>query len=220
MTVEDFCRRHLTYKEEEEWAVSTGCATMDELWARPDFWPEWRVWVATRTGVLDARTLRLFGVWCVRQVWHLLDDSSRTAVEVAERFEVGAAKRDELDAARNAADAARTSARVAALTAWAAAWPIAGATDAARASARAALAAVDAAWAAALATAHVTDATWTAALAASWATVGAAVAASWATAGSTEAARASARIAAWTAAWTAQADYLITNTTPDFVSGK
>ena len=58
------------------------------------------------------RLARLFACWCVRQVWHLLtDERSRTAVEVSERYAVGAATQDELNAAAAyaAADAARAA---------------------------------------------------------------------------------------------------------------
>ena len=90
--------------------------------------------------MLDAsRVLRLWGCWCIRNtklqdgrtVWDLLTDIRiRNAVEVAERFAVGQATEQELDAARAAArDAARAAARAAA---WDAAW------DAARAAAWAA----------------------------------------------------------------------------------
>lgn len=75
--------------------------------------------------------LRLWGCWCVRRVWHLLtDERSRNAVEVAERFAIGKATKEDMDAAWDAAwAAARAAARDAA---WAAA------RDAARAAARAA----------------------------------------------------------------------------------
>ena len=71
------------------------------------------------------REIRLFAVWCARQVEHLMtDERSKNALNVAERYANGGATDEELDAARAAA--------------WAAAW------DAARAAARAA--AGDAAW--------------------------------------------------------------------------
>ena len=77
------------------------------------------------------REIRLYAVWCARQVQHLMTDPrSIAALDVAERFANGAANAEELAAARAAA--------------WAAAWDAAGA--AAWAAARDA--AGDAAWAA------------------------------------------------------------------------
>ena len=93
------------------------------------------------------REIRLFAVWCARQVQHLLKDQrSLDALYVAERYANGEATEDELAAAldavevagawsaANAAMAARAAARDAALAvaAWAAAW---SAADAARAAA-------------------------------------------------------------------------------------
>lgn len=117
ITIAEFCDRHSACLEGREWALAN-CTDMYDVWqtARPD----WLIWVATRPGVLDPRTLRLFTCWCVRQVWHLLtDERSRNAVEVAERYARGEASRDELAAASDAA--------------WAAAW--AATSDAARAAA-------------------------------------------------------------------------------------
>ena len=84
-----------------------------------------RIWAATYNGVLDDKTLRLFACKCVREVWHLLtDERSRKAVEVAERYAVGDATDEELDAARDAAwDASSSAARDAAIAAaWDEAW--------------------------------------------------------------------------------------------------
>ena len=85
------------------------------------------IWAATRKGMLDDRTLRLFACKCVREVWHLLtDERSRKAVEVAELYAVGEATDEELAAARDAAmaatwAAARDATRDAAMAAtWAA----------------------------------------------------------------------------------------------------
>jgi len=91
------------------------------------------------------RDLRLFSVWCARQVQNLMEDQrSIYALDVAERFANGNATEIELAAARDAARAA----------AWDAAWDAARAAawDAARDAARAA------AW----------DAAWDAARAAAW----------------------------------------------------
>ena len=80
---------------------------------------------------------RLFAVWCARQVQHLLTDPrSLVALDVAERFALGAATLAELDAAWAAArSAAWAAARDAA---WDAAWAAAesAARDAARSAAQ------------------------------------------------------------------------------------
>ena len=58
------------------------------------------------------REMRLFAVWCARQVQHLMPDQQGIdALDVAERFANGEASIDELDAARTAAaaNAARTA---------------------------------------------------------------------------------------------------------------
>lgn len=73
------------------------------------------------------REIRLFAVWCARQVEHLMtDERSKNALNVAERHANGEATDEELAAARAAASDAASDA------AWDAAW------DAARAAARAA----------------------------------------------------------------------------------
>lgn len=85
--------------------------------------------LATHRQVLASKDvsseLRLWGCWCVRQVWHLLtDERSRKAVETAEAYAVGKATSQELKAAGAVAwDAART---VSGTVTWAAAGAAAG----------------------------------------------------------------------------------------------
>ena len=85
------------------------------------------------------KELRLYAVWCARQVQHLMTDKrSLDALDVAERFAIGDATQKELDVAWSAArDADRDADRDAASAAWDAA--------AARSAARAALIDADAA---------------------------------------------------------------------------
>lgn len=62
------------------------------------------------------KEIRLFVVWCARQVQHLLTDQrSLDALDVAERYANGKATQDELNAAWDAAEAAVYTARD---TAW------------------------------------------------------------------------------------------------------
>jgi hypothetical protein len=131
-----------------------------------------KLWVVCREGLIDVKTLRLFAVWCARQVEHLMtDERSKAASVVAEKFAHGEATKLELaaawaaawDAARAAGDAARDAARAAGDAAWDAARAAAGAAgdaawDAARAAAGAARAAAGAA-----ARAAAWDAAWAAA---------------------------------------------------------
>ena len=97
--------------------------------------PEDALWCLRAVEGKD-REIRLFAVWCARQVQHLLKDQrSIDALDVAERYAKGQATEDELNAAWNAALAAAWDARSAASAMWAA-W----------AAAYAARAAADAAW--------------------------------------------------------------------------
>jgi len=81
-----------------------------------------RLWVVLREGVLPDKTLRLFGCWCADTSLAMTpnpDPRSIAAVEVARRFALGEATRDELDAARYAAWVAARDA------AWDASWGVA-----------------------------------------------------------------------------------------------
>ena len=104
-----------------------------------------RLWVLLREDFIDAKTLRLFAVWCAREALNLIDNPDQRSIEacnVAERYANGEATKKDLAAAWDAAWAAERA------TAWAAAsdaacsaaWDAASAAawDAARAAERAA----------------------------------------------------------------------------------
>jgi hypothetical protein len=86
------------------------------------------------------REIRLFGVWCARQVQYLMKDPrSIASLDVAERFANGEAREKELDAACAAAEAAAWAAsRAAGAAAWAAALAARAAAEDAAGAARAA----------------------------------------------------------------------------------
>jgi len=117
-SIKEFCDEHRACEDGHKWAIAE-CQTMSDVWDRAK--PEWLIWVATRPGVLTDRELRLFAVFCARQVEHLLTDQrSLSAIATAERYANGEATSDELAAACAAAcaaawdaasDAARSAAR-------------------------------------------------------------------------------------------------------------
>ena len=115
-TIEQFCSDHRACPKGQEWALAH-CKDMLEVWRTAK--PTWLIWIATRPGVLTERELRLFAVWCARQVQHLLTDPrSIKAIDVAERYANGEATEEELEEAQDAAwHAAREAKRSAA---WAA----------------------------------------------------------------------------------------------------
>jgi hypothetical protein len=76
------------------------------------------------------KEIRLYTVWCARQVQHLMTDQrSLNALDVAEAFANGQATKEELDAAKAAAKDAARAARDAAWAAGDAAWAAAGAAQ-------------------------------------------------------------------------------------------
>ena len=131
MTIEQFCTKHRACEEGKEWALAS-CASMKEVWEKAKL--EWLFWVATQPSVLTDKELRLFAVFCARQVQHLMTDPrSIEAINVAEKYTRGEASENELAAARVAASAAAKAANAAAwaartvaksvdTTAYAAAW--------------------------------------------------------------------------------------------------
>ena len=91
---------------------------MQEAW---DKCPKanWLIWIATRPNVLDDRTLRLFAVWCCRQVQYLMiDKRSIAVVDAAEQFANDLISRKQLTEKRKeASNAAAVAAAVAAAAA-------------------------------------------------------------------------------------------------------
>ena len=71
MNIQEFCDHHLACADGRDWALAN-CADMQDAWCKLK--PGWLIWVATRQGVLTDKELRLFAVFCVRQVEHLLTD--------------------------------------------------------------------------------------------------------------------------------------------------
>ena len=62
-----------------------------------------RFWVILRSDFLSEKLMRLFAVWCARQVEHLMEDQiSKDALNVAERFANGQATLEELGASWDA----------------------------------------------------------------------------------------------------------------------
>ena len=132
LTWSDFKKFEPCYDPQEKYGDFSG--TILDILKDERIPPEDRLWAATREGILDDKTLRLFACACVREIWHLLtDERSRKAVEVAEAYAEGKATDEELAAAWDAAMAAARAAAWAAAraAAWyaamAAAWTAAGA---------------------------------------------------------------------------------------------
>ena len=76
------------------------------------------------------KEIRLYVVWCARQVQHLMPDKrSRDAIDVAERFANGEATQEELNSARDAAYVAWGASSSAAYAAGAAVWCVALPSD-------------------------------------------------------------------------------------------
>lgn len=108
ISIKEFCELHNACAAGRAWALAN-CQTMMDVWATAR--SDWLVWVATRPGVLDDRTLRLFAVHCARSVeYRLTDHRSLEAISIAERFAHGDATSEELSAAWDAGWAAAVSA--------------------------------------------------------------------------------------------------------------
>ena len=125
LTPAQLCAATDACKEGRDWAITQ--PTMADVW---DNCPrcDWLGWLAQRVDAADARTLRLFAVWCARftplgdgRVTGdlLTDPRSLAALETAERYANGQATKEELAAAATA-DAAYAAASDAAYAAAAA----------------------------------------------------------------------------------------------------
>jgi len=85
-----------------EWV---GDRTLEQAW-NDCHRGDWMLWLAHKKGV-DSRKLTLAKARCARLIFHLMkDERSRNAVEVAEKYGLGEAAREELDAAAATATAA------------------------------------------------------------------------------------------------------------------
>ena len=142
--IENYLQKHNACREGAAYARTQ--KSLAEVW---DNCPklEWLFWMLAKQPNKPEKELRLFAVWCARQVQHLMKDKrSLDALDVAERFALGKASVEELRAARgaargsadaaDAADAARGAARGAADAAWYAAWAAGAAGAAALGAAR------------------------------------------------------------------------------------
>ena len=141
MTIEQFCIKHNACRKGRKWALSLGISTMRELWQRDDIKPEWRIWIASRPGVMSKKDLWQFtGLVLAIQAWHLLTNKrNRNAVMVTEKYANGEATKEELEnAAKDAADVATGGAAEVAMmsTAWAAAFAAADVADVSQTAAK------------------------------------------------------------------------------------
>jgi hypothetical protein len=81
----------------------------------------WLIWIIERQTDKPEKELRLFAVWCARQVQHLITDRrSIDALDIAERFANGRATMQDLAAARAAAWVGNRPAGINDAAAWAA----------------------------------------------------------------------------------------------------
>ena len=69
-----------------------------------------RLWCICRPDLLSDKLMRLFAVWCAKQVQLMTDERSIAAIDVAERFANGEATQEELADAWDAAWAAARAA--------------------------------------------------------------------------------------------------------------
>jgi hypothetical protein len=128
--IENYLQKHNACREGAAYARTQ--KSLAEVW---DNCPklEWLFWMLAKQPNKPEKELRLFAVWCARQVQHLMKDKrSLDALDVAERFALGKASVEELRAAWDAARGSAGSADAAWYAAWAAGAAGAAALGAAR----------------------------------------------------------------------------------------
>lgn len=102
ISIKDFCDKFEACPDGRAWALEN-CLDMDEVWKKAK--ADWLIWIATRPGLLDDKTLRKFACFCARQVRDLMtDERSLNAVVVAEKHTEGNANYEEISSAWDAWD--------------------------------------------------------------------------------------------------------------------
>lgn len=96
------------------------CVSLAEAWVKASDTDV--IWIATRPGVMTQKQRAAFACYCVRQIWHLLqDERSKAAIESGELYCTGLSSEKDLEADDAAADAAVYAAAYAAYAVYAAA---------------------------------------------------------------------------------------------------
>jgi hypothetical protein len=71
--------------------------TVLDILSREDLSPQKKLWISLRRELLEDKTLRLFSVFCAKQIEHLLlDERDREIIGIAEKFSNGDATEGEL----------------------------------------------------------------------------------------------------------------------------
>lgn len=110
MKATTWCKKHNACKEAINWIEKNNIRSMYEAWKKCKR-SDWMLWVMEKLDYGTDKQLRLFAVWCARQIF--TKDTNKQSIEacnVAERFANGKATRDELDTARTAVEYAEDAA--------------------------------------------------------------------------------------------------------------
>ena len=110
LTWSDFDQTELCYSPQEKYGDFSG--NILDILKDKRISNVHKIWLFTREGIIDNKTLRLFAVRCARQVQYLMKDQrSINALDVAERYANRQATDEELYAARAEAWAAVRAAK-------------------------------------------------------------------------------------------------------------